>query len=212
MYVPSYHEELDLSVLHALIQAHALGAWVTLGPAGLIANHIPFVLDTSRGKYGTLRAHVSRANKVWQQLSTAVPSVVMFQGPASYITPSWYPGKQVDGKVVPTWDYAVVHAHGTPAVIQDRDWILQVIVDLTNQSEAARPQPWKVSDAPAEFVDRLARAIVGIEIPITEIVGKWKVSQDEALPDRIGTANGLFELGDANSQALSRLVAASYKS
>jgi transcriptional regulator len=208
VYVPSYHEETNLDVLHGLMRAHPLGAWVTLGAAGLTANHIPFVLDTSRGQYGTLRAHVSRANTVWKELSTTVPSIVMFQGPQSYITPSWYPTKPAEGKVVPTWNYAVVHAHGTPIVIHDRDWILQAITDLTNQSESQRLEPWKVSDAPHEFIDRLLGAIVGIEIPISEITGKWKVSQDEALPDRIGTAEALLKLDDPNSRALSDLVSA----
>jgi transcriptional regulator len=208
VYVPSYHEESNLSVLHALIRAHPLATWVTLGVNGLIANHIPFILDTTRGKYGTLRAHVSRANTVWKELSNTLPSIIMFHGPQSYITPSWYPTKQVEGKVVPTWNYAVVHAHGIPKVIQDRDWILQAITDLTNQSESPRSEPWKVSDAPDEFINRLLGAIVGIEIPITEITGKWKVSQDEALPDRVGTAAGLLQLGDPSSLVLSGLVAA----
>lgn len=206
MYIPPYHEEQNLDVLHGLMRAHPLGAWVALGPAGLTANHLPFVLDATRGPYGTLRAHVSRENPVWQALSTAVPSIVMFQGPQSYITPSWYPTKPIDGKVVPTWNYAVVHAHGTPAVIHDRDWLLQAVTDLTRQSEAHRPDPWKVSDAPREFIDKLLGAIVGIEIPISEIHGKWKVSQDEALPDRIATAKALLQLDDPNAKALSGLV------
>jgi transcriptional regulator len=206
VYIPSYHEESNLNVQHALIQSHPLATWVTVGANGLIANHIPFILDTSRGKFGTLRAHVSRANTVWKELSSSVPSIVMFQGPQSYITPSWYPTKQIEGKVVPTWNYAVVHAHGVPAVIEDRDWILQAITDLTNQSESPRSEPWKVSDAPDEFINRLLGAIVGIEIPITQISGKWKVSQDEALADRLGTAEGLLQLGDPSSLVLSGLV------
>ena len=125
MYIPSRHAETDVGVLHALVREHPFGAWVTLGAEGLIANHLPFVLDAAQGPYGTLRAHVARANPVWQTLSTTVPSIVMFQGPQSYISPSWYPTKQIDGKVVPTWNYAVVHAHGTPVVRQDKDWLLQ---------------------------------------------------------------------------------------
>lgn len=208
VYVPSYHEESNPGVMHALVRAHPLGTWVTLGANGLIANHIPFILDASRGPYGTLRAHVSRANTVWNEFSTSVPSIVMFQGPQGYITPSWYPSKQAEGKVVPTWNYAVVHATGVPVVIQDRDWILQTISDLTDQGESSRAEPWKVSDAPEEFIQRLLGAIVGIEIPITEITGKWKVSQDEALVDRLGTVRGLMERDDPNSSALSGLVAA----
>lgn len=206
MYLPSHHEEKDLSVLHALIQAHPLGAWVTLDDEGFTANHIPFILDASRGQHGTLRAHVARANPVWQTLNAAAPSLVIFQGAQTYITPNWYPSKQLNGRVVPTWNYAVVHAHGTAKIIHDRGWLLQTITDLTNQNESGQPAPWKVADAPAEFIDRLVGAIVGIEIPITRIVGKWKVSQDEAIADRLGTAEALARLGDANSLAMSGLV------
>jgi transcriptional regulator len=206
MYVPKHHEEIDLQVMHTLIQAHSLGAWVTLDDNGFNADHIPFILDGSRGQHGTLRAHVARANPVWQTLNAAAPSLVIFQGPQTYITPNWYPSKQLNGKVVPTWNYAVVHAHGTAKIIHDRDWLSQTITDLTNQHESAQALPWKVSDAPAEFIDRLLDAIVGIEIPITRIVGKWKVSQDEARPDRLSTSEALAKLGDANSLAMSDLV------
>jgi transcriptional regulator len=206
MYIPLYHEEKNLNVLHSLMQMHPLGAWVTTGKDGLIANHIPFVLDISRGEYGTLRAHVSRENSVWKELSTSSPSIVMFQGPQSYITPSWYPTKRVSGKVVPTWNYVVVHAHGIPAVIHDKDWILQSITDLTNQHESSKLDPWKVSDAPHEFISRLLNAIVGIEIPIEKLVGRWKLSQDEEMQNRVGTAAGLSELKDSNSVNLSKFV------
>ncbi|MBX9901876.1 MAG: FMN-binding negative transcriptional regulator [Burkholderiaceae bacterium] len=206
MYLPSHHEEKDLRVLHALIQTHPLGAWVTLDDDGFTANHIPFILDASRGQHGTLRAHVARANPVWQTINVAAASLVIFQGSQTYITPNWYPTKQLNGKVVPTWNYTVVHAHGKAKIIHDREWLLQTITDLTKQHESGRPAPWKVSDAPAEFIDRLVSAIVGIEIPITHIVGKWKVSQDEAMADRLGTAEALAKLGDANSLAMSGLV------
>lgn len=144
---------------------------------------------------------------MWHTLNAA-PSLVIFQGPQTYITPNWYPSKQLDGKVVPTWNYAVVHAHGTAKIIHDREWLLQTVTDLTNQHESAQASPWKVADAPAEFIDRLLGAIVGIEIPITRIVGKWKVSQDEARADRLGTAEALAKFGDANSLAMSGLVSA----
>ncbi|MCV2369067.1 FMN-binding negative transcriptional regulator [Roseateles oligotrophus] len=206
MYIPPYHAETDLDTVQSLIDAQPLGAWVTLSPDGLIANHIPFILDRSRGEFGVLRAHVSRANTVWQRFSTEQDSLVMFQGPQSYITPSWYPTRLSEGKVVPTWNYAVVHAHGRPRAIEDPRWILQLLKDLTEHSEAGQAMPWKVADAPQEFIERLARAVVGIEIPITKLQGKWKLSQDEAMPDRLGTVAGLAALGDANSLALARLV------
>ncbi len=206
MYIPAYHAEHDLNTLQSLIDAHSLGAWVTLGSGGLIANHIPFILDRSRGEFGTLRAHVSRANTVWQELSGEQDSLVMFQGPHAYITPSWYPTRLSQGKVVPTWDYVVVHAHGKARVIEDPQWMLQLLNDLTAHNEAGRPSPWRVSDAPADFIAKLARAVVGIEIPISRLQGRWKLSQDEAMPDRLGTVAGLAEQADANSIALAQLV------
>lgn len=212
MYLPTYHEEKDLDVLHTLIQNHPLGTWVSMTDGGLDANHIPFVLDKSRGEFGVLRAHVARANPIWKTLSLSVPSIVTFQGPQSYITPNWYPSKQIAGKVVPTWNYTVVHAHGIPTVIHDRAWILQMVSDLTDRNEASTSlnssaaAPWKVSDAPEEFIQRLLGAIVGIEIPITAIKGRWKLSQDEAREDRLGTVKGLRDNGTTNSIALSDLV------
>jgi transcriptional regulator len=212
MYLPTYHEEKDLDVLHALIQTHPLGTWVSMTNGGLDANHIPFILDKSRGEFGVLRAHVARANPIWKMLLSDVPSIVTFQGAQSYITPNWYPSKQIAGKVVPTWNYTVVHAHGIATAIEDRDWILQMVSDLTDRNEASvalssvGAAPWKVSDAPEEFIQRLLGAIVGIEIPITAIKGRWKLSQDEALEDRIGTAKGLREIGTPDSIALSDLV------
>nr|WP_314863581.1 FMN-binding negative transcriptional regulator [uncultured Undibacterium sp.] len=212
MYLPTYHEEKDLDVLHTLIQTHPLGTWVSMTNSGLDANHIPFILDKSRGEFGVLRAHVARANPIWKMLSSDVPSIVTFQGPQSYITPNWYPTKQIAGKVVPTWNYTVVHAHGIATAIEDREWILQMVSDLTDHNEASTAlgskvsAPWKVSDAPEEFIQRLLGAIVGIEIPITAIKGRWKLSQDEAMEDRIGTAKGLREVDTTNSIALSDLV------
>nr|WP_315472621.1 FMN-binding negative transcriptional regulator [uncultured Undibacterium sp.] len=212
MYLPTYHEEKDLDVLHTLIQTHPLGTWVSMTDGGLDANHIPFILDKSRGELGVLRAHVARANPIWKMLSSEVPSIVTFQGPQSYITPNWYPSKQIAGKVVPTWNYTVVHAYGTATAIEDRDWILQMVSDLTDRNEASAAlnsvgaAPWKVADAPEAFIQRLLGAIVGIEIPITAIKGRWKLSQDEAMEDRVGTAKGLSEVGTTDSIALSDLV------
>ena len=196
MYVPKHHEETDISVLHALVRSHPLGAWVTQGDGELLVNHIPFLLESSRGEHGTLVGHVARANRVWLSFSTTVNSVVIFQGPETYITPSWYPSKQTHGKAVPTWNYAVVHAHGLPLVIEDRDWLLQHITHLTDTNERDQALPWKVSDAPQEFTERLMNAIVGIEIPITKLVGKWKVSQNRPDADKLGVVAGLLTRGD----------------
>jgi transcriptional regulator len=206
MYVPQVHEENDLAVLHALIRAHPLGAWVTQGDGGLLANHIPFLLDASRGAFGTLVGHVARANPAWQSFSHSVPSVVLFQGPESYITPSWYPSKHAHGKAVPTWNYAVVHAHGMPCVIEDREWLLQHLTQLTDTHEAGQALPWKLSDAPADFTERLLGAIVGLEIPIDRLVGKWKVSQNRPEADKLGVVAGLLARDDAPAMDMAQLV------
>jgi transcriptional regulator len=206
MYVPKHHEESDISVLHALIRSQPLGTWVTLGDGELFANHIPFLLDTSRGEHGTLIGHVARANPAWQTFSKTVHSVVAFQGPQTYITPSWYPSKHAHGKAVPTWNYAVVHAYGMPRAIEDRDWLLQHVNQLTDVHEADQALPWKVSDAPPEFTDKMLQAIVGIEIQIAKIVGKWKVSQNRSQPDRLGVVAGLSAREDAQSREMASLV------
>lgn len=206
MYVPKHHEETDLATLHALIRFHPLGAWVTQGDGELLANHIPFFLDAERGECGTLVGHVARANPVWESFSTTVDSVVIFQGAQTYITPSWYPSKHAHGKAVPTWNYAVVHAHGLPRVIQDREWLLRHVAQLTDTHEADQALPWKVSDAPEEFVERLLGAIVGIEIPIAKLVGKWKVSQNRPESDKLGVVAGLLARDDEPSKQMAGMV------
>ncbi|MBA3598003.1 MAG: FMN-binding negative transcriptional regulator [Methylibium sp.] len=206
MYAPAHHAVTDLAVLHALIRARPLGTWVTQGEGELIANHVPFLLDENRGEHGTLVAHVARANPMWRSFSKSVASVVIFQGAQTYITPSWYASKREHGKVVPTWNYAVVHAHGMPRAIEDRNWLLALVSRLTKTHEAARAQPWQVSDAPADFIDRQLQAIVGIEIPITRLVGKWKVSQNRPAADRLGVVAGLLERDEAESTEMAALV------
>lgn len=206
MYVPKHHEELDIPVLHALIRSQPLGAWVTQCDESLLANHIPFLLDQTRGEYGILVGHVARANPAWHSFSKSVNSVVIFQGPQTYITPSWYPSKHAHGKAVPTWNYAVVHAHGAPRAIEDRDWLLRHVNALTDVHEAGQALPWKVSDAPIDFTDRLLQSIVGIEIPIGKLVGKWKISQNRPEPDKLGIVAGLLARQDARSKEMAILV------
>ncbi|SEA49077.1 FMN-binding negative transcriptional regulator [Variovorax sp. YR216] len=206
MYISKHHELPGTAAAHALIQAHPLGAWVVPGDDGLVANHVPFLLDPSRGRLGTLQGHVARANPVWRQLRASTPSLVMFQGQEAYITPRWYPGKRTHGKVVPTWNYAVAHARGVARAIDDEDWLRDLLARLTTASEASRPMPWAVADAPSEFIDKLVRAVVGIEIPIDGLVGKLKASQDEDLQDRWGTVEGLAAEGTDNARAMATLV------
>lgn len=206
MYLPQHFEERDVPVLHALIRSHPLGAWVTHADGALVVNHIPFLLDSNQGEYGTLIGHVARANPVWKAFSQGMASVVIFQGPQTYITPSWYPTKHAHGKAVPTWNYAVVHAHGVPRAIDDRNWLLEHVTQLSDLHESERAVPWSVSDAPPDYVDAMLKAIVGIEIPIGTVVGKWKTSQNRPLPDKLGTIAGLHERGDANSRQMASLV------
>jgi len=211
VYIPSQHEEKDLSVLHALIKAHPLGSWVTMSEGELLANHIPFYLDAARGERGTLVAHVARANPVWKKFSTTVPSVVMFQGVEQYISPSWYPSKHANGKAVPTWNYAVVHAHGIPSTFSEPDRLLAHLNLLVDKQEANQALPWKVSDAPEDYIQQMVRAIVGIEIPIDRLDGKWKVSQNRTEPDRLGVVAGLLATEEAAGKAMASLVKASLR-
>ena len=206
MYVPAHYREPDVAVLHVLITAHPLGAWVTQGDGGLIANHIPFLIDASRGEFGTLIGHVARPNPVWKQFSRDVPSIVIFQGAEHYISPSWYPSKVETGKAVPTWNYAVVHAHGIPVVFEDRDRLLAHVTALTETHESSFETPWHVSDAPAEFIDTMLKGIVGIEIPIASLTGKWKVSQNRPEADRRAVTEALRHEGDDEARAMADLV------
>lgn len=188
-YMPAHFEERDLATLQALVDAHPLAAWATLQDDGeLVAHHVPFLLDRTRGPFGTLVGHVARANPVWQKPRK---SLLVFQGAESYISPGWYPSKQQHGKVVPTWNYAVVHARGTPVVLQQPEQVLAIVSGLTRTHEAAQNKPWQVADAPPDYIAKLLEAIVGIEIPIEQLSGKWKVSQNRARADRDGVAAGL---------------------
>jgi transcriptional regulator len=206
MYVPSQFEEQRPEVLRQLIHQHPLGALVTLGQDGLNANHIPFEFDPGPAPFGTLRAHVARSNPVWSDFTNDVEAMVLFQGAQAYISPSWYATKQENGKVVPTYNYMVVHAYGPMRVIDDPAWLLGLVERLTGRHEADRAGPWKVSDAPRDYVDKLLGAIVGIEIPVSRLVGKWKVSQNQPPANRAGVARGLQEVGDDNALAMARAV------
>lgn len=206
MYIPPHFEEKRIEVLHALVQAHAFGTLVTLGPEGLDANHLPFELDPATGPFGTLRAHVARSNPGWRDRSGGMDALAMFQGSHAYITPSWYATKRDSGKVVPTYNYLAVHAYGPMRVIDDPAWLRGLVQRLTDRHEAARPDPWRVADAPDEYIDAMVGAIVGIEIPIVRLLGKWKVSQNRSDADRAGVVEGLRQAGDGNSVAMAETV------
>jgi transcriptional regulator len=206
MYVNPLHELTDREVLFSLMASRPLGAWVCHGREGLIANHVPFLLDRGRGPLGTLIGHVARANVVWRELDSSTPSVVMFHGPQAYITPGWYPSKAEHGQVVPTWNYVVAHAHGVARAIEDLDWLLDMLNRLTDVHEARRSVPWSVGDAPRSYIDKMMHAIVGIEIPIERLEGKLKASQDEAIQDRHGTVRGLQQEAGDEPEAMAALV------
>ena len=205
MYQPPAFREDRLDIQHALIRAHPLGLLITAGPGGLMANPIPFLVDSGAGTHGTLLAHMARANPQWRELSLVDECLVVFQGPQEYVTPSWYPSKQEHGRVVPTWNYATVHAWGRPTPRDDAAWLRAQIEALTRHEEAARPQPWAVGDAPEDFVAGQVKGIVGLEIPLARIEGKWKMSQNRPEPDRRGVVAGFR--ADPSQQAIAAVVA-----
>lgn len=207
MYRPVHFREDDPASLHALIRARPLGMLVTSGPGGLIANPIPFLLDSDRGEHGVLVAHMARANPQWREADGVREALVVFHDTDSYVTPSWYETKRETGKVVPTWNYATVHAWGPMRAIEDTGWLRDQVGRLTEGHEASREKPWAVSDAPEEFVAMQLRAIVGIEIPVARIEGKWKVSQNRPDADRAGVVDGLREQSDEASRHMADMVA-----
>ena len=198
MYLPKHFEQHDPTALQGLMREHPLAMVVTTGADGVTADHVPLEYDTASG---TLRGHVARANPLWRH-ADGQPVLAVFRGAEAYITPSWYPSKAEHHKVVPTWNYAVVHAHGTLRALDDAPWLRDLVGRLTDHHEAPRAQPWAVGDAPDDYVQQMLRAIVGIEIPVTRLVGKWKISQNRNEADRLGVADGLAE----RSAAMAKLV------
>ena len=191
MYQPNAHIEGRVEVMHELIRRHPLGLIVTMNADGLNGNHIPLEIDPEPAPYGTLRGHVARANSLWRETEGAVMPMVVFQGPSRYVTPSWYPSKQATGKVVPTYNYMVVHAYGRLRAIDDPAWLRSFLDRLTARHEQHRPMPWKIDDAPADYLEAMLKAIVGIEIRIERLIGKWKISQNRMQQDHAGVIAGL---------------------
>jgi transcriptional regulator len=206
MYIPHHFEETRVDVLHQLMRGEPFGALVTLAAGGLEANHLPFELDAAAGSLGTLRGHVSRANAVWRATRADVEALAIFQGPQRYVSPSWYPTKAETGKVVPTWNYVVVHAYGPLRFVEDPAWLHAHLERLTARHEAGRERPWQVSDAPEDYVAALVRGIVGFEMPVTRLAGKWKVSQNRGEADRAGVTTGLRADADPASAAMADLI------
>ena len=196
MYVPDHFSETRLEQLHRLIVEHPFGMLVTTGQGGLDANHLPFHLDPAAGPYGTLHAHVARANSVWKDMRAGCDVLVVFRAEHAYISPTWYPSKHELHEQVPTWNYKVVHAHGQAMVMDDDKFVRGVIARLTRTHEAPQPAPWKMGDAPKDYLDRMVRGIVGIRIEVTSLVGKFKLSQNRELRDRQGAGEALKRQGD----------------
>ena len=195
MYIPAPFRENRIEVLHDFMRAHPFGLLISAGAVGLQATPLPFQLEADGG-HGTLRAHLARANPHWQALAGAEECLVVFQGEQGYVTPSWYASKAATGKVVPTWNYATVHAWGKPAVVEDAAWLRRQIEALTRGQEDRRAQPWAVDDAPADYLAAQLKAVVGLEIPIARIEGKWKMSQNRDAADRRGVLAGLRDAHD----------------
>jgi len=205
MYIPRANQEDRIPVLHKLIEDQPFASLITMGSSGLFASHIPMVLEQN-GAIGQLRGHISRANTQWRDYTPSVEALAIFSGPQHYITPNWYPEKQETGKVVPTWNYVVVHAYGYLRIIEDADWLMAHLQTLTGIHEAESPIPWKIGDAPADYIASQIRGIVGLEMNIERLEGKWKVSQNRSEQDRSGVARGLAELNTAESLAMKPLV------
>ena len=205
MYLPKHFKQADRTQLAGLMAAHPLATLVTRQGEGFSADHVPLVYDATHGEHGLLRGHVARANPLWREAAGS-EVLVVFSGPQAYISPSWYPSKAATGKVVPTWNYAVVHARGSLRAIEDAPWLHNFVSALTQRHEGPRAQPWQVGDAPADYVQQMLRAIVGIEIPLTSLVGKWKVTQNRSEADRLGVVAGLVSEAGNDAAAMADLV------
>lgn len=207
MYLPGHFSQTDRDALHQLVQAHPLATLVTLTPTGLEANHIPLLLSPEEGNHGVLRGHVARANPVWRDAGPQTDVLAIFQGPQAYVSPAWYPTKQESGKVVPTWNYAVVHATGPMRIVDDVVWLRALLTRLTAHHEATMPQPWSLQDAPEDYIDKMLGAVVGIEIDIATISGKWKLSQNQPAQNVAGVIDGLRRRDQPEAEAVANMMA-----
>jgi transcriptional regulator len=212
MYVPKHFEVTDVSVMHDLIRKYPLATLVTHSQEGLNANHIPLHLSMSSEPYGTLQGHVSRVNPLLTDIVEGSEELVIFHGPNAYISPSWYETKKQTGKVVPTWNYVVVHAYGKLRIIDDCDWLLTQLNNLTDFHEMNFLEPRTVSDAPNEFTEKLLESIIGIEMKITKLIGKWKVSQNQPEHNKKSVINGLNSFDATSISKMAEYIKAEMKS
>jgi transcriptional regulator len=206
LYTPAHFTEHDESVLNALIRARPFATLVANTPRGLDAHHLPLLLVESNPARIALQGHVAKANPLWRELSDNSEVLAIFHGPQHYVSPSWYPSKREHGKVVPTWNYIVVHARGTITWTSDSAWLRDFLERLTRPHEAARSDPWRIDDAPADFIDQNLQGIVGFEVEVRELIGKWKLSQNRGAEDRSGVAAGLLAEHDEQATALANAM------
>jgi transcriptional regulator len=204
MYAPSHFAESRIDVLHDFLQRAGLFTLVTLGADGLDASHIPMLLEVNEGPNGRLLGHLARPNGQWKATPDGTPALAIGLGPDAYVSPSWYPTKQETGRVVPTWNYVAVHVHGVVRFFHERERLLDVVERLTQRNEAGRPHPWNVGDAPPDYLDTMLKGIVGVELAITRIEGKWKASQNRSEAERRGVERALREGGNDELAALVR--------
>lgn len=206
MYQQPNFKEDRIDVMHDLIREHSLATLVTVENGELSANHIPFLLKSDLSENGVLQGHISKGNPLWKNYNADISVLAIFQGPQHYISPSWYPSKTIHQKVVPTWNYAVVHAHGALKIIEDKEWLYTHLSELTRKNETGRTLPWQVTDAPEDYIQKQLKGIVGIEISINRLEGKWKMSQNKNVADKEGVVKGLrMEDGD-NAQKMAELI------
>jgi len=206
MYNPSHFRESRPEILQAAMAAHPLATLVTLNAAGLCTSHIPLLFDPTVGALGTLRGHIARSNPQWREYRPEISALAIFRGPQHYISPSWYPSKQEHGKVVPTWNYVIVEAAGPMRIIEEPEWLLANVRALTEAQEHNRPEPWSVTQAPAEYITKLLGAIVGIEIAVERLEGKWKMSQNRGEEDRKRVIEELAKLDSGEAHEVAALV------
>jgi transcriptional regulator len=210
MYRPGHYRVDDIPQMHALMRARPLATLVSSGAAGLCATHLPTVLKDG-GTSGIIEFHLARANPHWKELASCDEALMIFQGPEGYITPNWYPSKAQHQKVVPTWNYAAVHAYGRPEMMQDADMLRRHVSELTDQQEKSEVQPWAVTDAPERYVEVMLRGIVGFRFAISRLEGKWKMSQNREMQDREGVVNGLGARGVGDDLEIASIVARQIK-
>ncbi len=207
MYVPAHFNETRVDIMHALMRTHPLTTLVAMGEGGLTADHVPVETLAEPAPLGLLRGHIARANPLWREYKMETEALAIFQGPQTYISPSLYPSKQHSGEVVPTWNYAVVHAHGTLRFTHDAAWLRALVGRLTDAHESKRGFPWSVTDAPAAYIEKMLALIVGFEFAIRTLTGKWKLGQNRSSEDRLGLIEGLGGAADADSRGIARMLA-----